>query len=60
VSRLYLTSVPVVVLAIVLGHATAKRMSGHRFASAVYMSLLVIAFVLFIQSARSIRLLTIL
>jgi len=60
VSRLYLTSVPVVVLAIVLGHATAKRMSGHRFSSAVYMSLLVIAFVLFIQSARSIRLLTIL
>lgn len=60
VTRFFLTSLPVVVVAIVLGHALNKRMSGRRFAAAVYMSLLVIAFVLLIQSARSIQLLTIL
>ena len=60
VTRFYLTTLPVVVVAIALGHVVNKRMSGRRFAVAVYMSLLAIAFVLLIQSARSIRLLTIL
>ncbi len=60
VTRLYLTSLPVVVVAIVLGRMVNKRMSGRRFAVAVYMSLLAIALLLLIQSARSIQRLTIL
>jgi uncharacterized membrane protein YfcA len=60
VTRFYLTSLPAVVIAIVLGRVVNKRMSGLRFAVAVYMSLLAIAILLLIQSARSIQLLTIL
>jgi uncharacterized membrane protein YfcA len=60
VNRFYLTSLPLVVLAIALGRIVNKRMSGRRFTVAVYMSLVAIAILLLIQSARSIGLLTIL
>jgi hypothetical protein len=52
VTRFYLTSLPVVVVAIVLGRVVNKRMSGRGFAVAVY-GLLAIALLLLIQSARS-------
>ena len=51
-TRFYLTSLPVVVVAIVLGRVVNKRMSGRGFAVAVY-GLLAIALLLLIQSARS-------
>jgi uncharacterized membrane protein YfcA len=54
VTRFYLTSLPVVAVAIVLGRLANKRMSSRRFAVVVYMSLLAIAMVLLIQSARGI------
>jgi uncharacterized protein len=60
VTRFYLSSLPVVAVAIVLGRIANKRMSGSRFAFLVYLSLLGIAIVLLLQAVRAIRLLTIL
>jgi len=59
VNRLYLNSVPMVLVAIVLGRIANKRMSGPKFHTAIYMGLLVVGIVLVLQVVAS-RSLTIL
>ncbi len=51
VTSLYLSSLPVVIAAIVLGRAVNTRIGRRWFSRVVYMSLLAIAFVLLVQSA---------
>ena len=60
VSRLFLPSLPVVIVGIALGRAANKRMSAARFTRLVHLSLLGIAALLLIQAARSVHPLTIL
>jgi uncharacterized protein len=50
VTHLYLTSLPLVVAAIALGRVLNARLSAQRFSALVYMSLLVVAVILLIQS----------
>jgi uncharacterized protein len=59
VNRLYLSSVPTVIVAILLGRIANKRMSGSRFHTAIYMGLLIVGIVLVLQVVAS-RSLTIL
>jgi uncharacterized protein len=50
VTRLYLTSLPLVIAAIVLGRILNARLSAQRFSKLVYMGLLVVAVILLTQS----------
>jgi uncharacterized membrane protein YfcA len=50
VSRLYLLSLPTVILGTFLGRAINQRMDGRRFLSYVHVSLIVIGVVLLLQA----------
>jgi uncharacterized membrane protein YfcA len=52
VTRLYLLSLPAVLVAIVLGRAINHRMSGESYLKYVYVGLLAIGMVLLVQAAR--------
>ncbi len=60
VTGLFLSSLPLVIAAIVLGRLVNTRIGRHRFSTLVYMSLLAIAGLLLIQSAGWMRPLTVL
>jgi uncharacterized membrane protein YfcA len=52
VTRIYLLSLPIVLVAAVLGRLAGQRMSTRRFVVAIYMGLLLIGVALLIQAAR--------